>query len=82
MGDDWDDEFYGPEDNDEDCDFADPGGTSALRRETPENPRNKPCPTCHWPDRLTARDVSLGYQCNDCANAMERGGGINYFEGE
>ncbi len=26
--------------------FADPGGNSALRRESRDNPRNLPCPNC------------------------------------
>jgi hypothetical protein len=54
--------------------FADPGGTSALRASTPENPRNLPCPTCGEPDRLTPKDVRLGYQCDECADRAERGG--------
>jgi hypothetical protein len=54
-----------------DCDFADPGGRSALRAETPENPRNLPCPTCGEPNRLTPRDRQLGYQCDSCADAAE-----------
>lgn len=31
-------------DNYDDPDFADPGGRSALRAETPTNPRNLPAP--------------------------------------
>lgn len=62
------DDFY---DDDFHCDFADPGGRSALRAAGPDNPRNRPCPTCGEPDRLTAADVSLGYQCDACANAAE-----------
>jgi len=57
-----------------DPDFQDPGGTSALRRATLSNPRNRPCPTCHEPNRLTPADVALSYQCDQCANALERGG--------
>lgn len=63
-------------------DFADPGGTSALRAATKDNPRDRPCPTCGWPNRLTPKDVALGYQCNSCANALERGTDIDYYEGE
>lgn len=66
----------------EDEDFADPGGESALRAESETNPRCHPCPTCGWPDRLTQRDVSLGYQCDSCASARERGDEIDYYEGE
>ena len=55
----------------EDMDFADPGGTSALRA----GPRVHPCPTCRNANRLSAKDVQLGYQCDPCADALERGGG-------
>lgn len=76
-GEDWEDhvesrmdaEFYG----DGDLDFADPGGTSALRAAGPGNPRNLPCPTCGGANRLTPRDVQLGYQCDGCADQLERG---------
>jgi hypothetical protein len=60
--------------------FADPGGNSALRRASKDNPRNLPCPTCGWPNQLTPEDVARGYQCDSCANAMERGMDINYYE--
>jgi hypothetical protein len=57
------------------CDmFQDPGGNSALRRETLGNPRNLPCPTCEEPNRLTPADVAQGYQCDRCADQLERGG--------
>jgi hypothetical protein len=59
---------------DDGCDFADPGGNSALRRATKANPRNRRCPNCGEPNRLTPRDVSLGYQCDSCADMAERGG--------
>ena len=55
-------------------DFADPGGRSALRRATKDNPRNRPCPTCGEPDCLTPRDVQLGYQCDSCADRAEGAG--------
>ena len=61
--------------------FADPGGVSALRASSPSNPRDCPCPTCEWPNRLTRRDVALGYQCDSCANARETGREIDYYEG-
>ena len=54
-------------------DFADPGGNSALRAATKDNPRNLPCPTCGEPDRLTPADRQLGYQCDACADQAERG---------
>ena len=53
--------------------FADPGGNSALRAETRDNPRNLPCPTCGAPNSLTPADVSRGYQCDDCADRDEFG---------
>jgi hypothetical protein len=67
---------YEVEDNpyDDVCDFQDPGGVSALRRETRDNPRNLPCPTCGQANRLTPHDRALGYQCDACADALERGG--------
>lgn len=59
--------------------FADPGGRSALRRSTPENPRNRPCPTCNRPNRLTPADERLGYQCDACADRAEgRGFAADY----
>jgi hypothetical protein len=61
--------------------FADPGGDSALHPATEENPRNLPCPTCGFPDRLTRLDRARGYQCDACANALERGQDITYFDG-
>lgn len=54
--------------------FADPGGRSALRAASRHNPRTLPCPTCKQPDRLTPADVRRGYQCDACADALERGG--------
>ncbi len=47
--------------------FADPGGKSALRTGV----RCFPCPTCGDEDVLTSKDVSLGYQCDDCADGLE-----------
>jgi hypothetical protein len=73
------DNDYGYESDDYDIedefsDFADPGGNSALRAATPSNPRIYPCPTCEAPNRLTQKDVNLGYQCDACADRAERGG--------
>jgi len=53
--------------------FADPGGGSALRAETKNNPRNLPCPNCGEKNRLTPADKARGYQCDICADAAERG---------
>ena len=53
--------------------FAHPGGNSALRAETPTNPRNLPCPNCGRENRLTPADQALGYQCDECADRAERG---------
>lgn len=60
---------YGDEDYD--MDFADPGGRSALRAATRSDPRNRRCPTCRKPNRLTTRDRDLGYQCDQCADRAE-----------
>lgn len=49
--------------------FRDPGGRSALRK----GRRAFPCPTCKQPDRMTAADVRLGYQCDLCADRDESG---------
>ena len=62
--------------------FADPGGESALRAATKDNPRNLPCPTCGFPNRLTPIDVQHGYQCDSCATATEQGRDIYYYEGD
>lgn len=62
--------------------FADPGGVSALRRASKDNPRNLPCPSCGWPNRLTPADQALGYQCDSCADAQERGMDIHHYEGD
>ncbi len=79
----WDDDDYMDEEDYliDGVGFADPGGESALRAETDDNPRNLPCPTCGWPNRLTPIDKARGYQCDSCANAAERGLDINYYEG-
>ena len=61
------------DDDSRDPQFADPGGRSALRAASRSNPRNRPCPTCKKPNRLTPKDVALGYQCGSCANAAESG---------
>ena len=53
--------------------FADPGGRSALRAASERNPRNRPCPTCGEPNRLTPADVARGYQCDACADRDEMG---------
>lgn len=53
--------------------FADPGGRSALRAATESNPRNLPCPNCGEPNRLTPLDRARGYQCDACADQVERG---------
>jgi hypothetical protein len=53
--------------------FADPGGKSALRAVTPDNPRNLPCPTCGRKNVLTPLDVAAHYQCDRCADRAESG---------
>lgn len=80
-----DDGIYDPPDDDEDedvdnyddyerGDFADPGGNSSLRAASPTNLRNLPCPSCERENMLTPKDVTLGYQCDACADEVERGG--------
>jgi len=54
-------------------DFKDPGGTSALRAASEDNPRNLPCPTCKESNRLTPADRARGYQCDGCASLAELG---------
>ncbi len=76
---DYDTEYGQDGDYDRDYDddqimFADPGGNSALRAETPTNPRNLPCPDCGAENVLTPKDRALGYCCNQCADRNERGG--------
>lgn len=44
---------------------------SALRAATKGNPRDQPCPTCGKANRLTRKDVALGYQCDRCADRDE-----------
>lgn len=71
-----DEEFWDYDPDDQEYleeEFEDPGGNSALRRATPTNPRNLPCPTCGKPNRLTPKDVALNYQCDRCADEAERG---------
>jgi hypothetical protein len=68
-----DDDEFDPGLDDDFSMFQDPGGTSALRKETPDNPRIHPCPSCKSPNRLTPADVSLGYQCDTCADRAEQG---------
>lgn len=65
------DEPYRDEDDEA---FADPGGRSALRASSRTNPRNLPCPNCGAADRLTPADRQRGYQCDECADRLERGG--------
>ena len=53
--------------------FAEPGGHSSLRAATEDNPRDRPCPTCGTPNRLTRIDEMRNYQCDQCADMAERG---------
>ena len=69
-----DEDDFGEDDFGEDDDglaFADPGGRSALRAASEDNPRDRPCPNCGSPNRLTPADVALGYQCDSCADSSE-----------
>jgi hypothetical protein len=58
---------------DDEIEFADPGGRSALRAATKDDPRDLPCPNCGAANRLTRQDRALGYQCDACADRAERG---------
>lgn len=51
--------------------FANRG--SALRAAGHGNQRNLPCPSCKQENKLTPADRARGYQCDDCANALEGG---------
>lgn len=53
--------------------FANPGGNSALRAETPDNPRDRPCPECGTKNVLTRIDTAHGYCYDRCADRKERG---------
>jgi hypothetical protein len=64
-------DYYDPWEEDDLIEFADPGGRSALRAATRNNPRNLPCPTCGCENCLTPKDVQLGYQCDTCADRAE-----------
>lgn len=66
----------GEDEMDMDMEFEHPGGNSALRRATKGNPRNLPCPSCGKKNRLTPKDKALGYQCDECADRDEHGGGF------
>ena len=63
------DAYYDPFSFEANTQFADPGGTSALRAGN----RVHPCPNCGKPNRLTKADVHLGYQCDECADLAESG---------
>jgi hypothetical protein len=71
---------FDPDYDDDRSMFADPGGESALRAATPDNPRNLPCPTCGGEDLLTPADVAQGYQCDGCARRAEGGYGSSFAE--
>ena len=71
------DYYDGPDDDR--SEFADPHGKSALRAASRSNPRNRPCPTCKRPNMLTPADVAKGYQCDQCADALE---GPGMYEGD
>jgi len=63
-------EYYGDDDRSM---FADPGGSSSLRRARRGNRRTRPCPTCGRRKALTPEDVRRGYQCDACAARREGG---------
>jgi len=59
---------------DDRSEFADPGGKSALRA----GKKEFPCPTCKRMNVLTMKDVTLGYQCDRCADIAEGNLGGEY----
>lgn len=65
-----DDDYY---EDEYEINFANPGGRSALRAESEDNPRNCSCPTCGAKNVLTQADRNLSYQCNSCADRDELG---------
>lgn len=65
------DDDFDPGDEDFDPEFADPGGRSALRA----GPRDYACPTCKRENVLSLEDKRRGYQCDTCADNVERTGG-------
>lgn len=69
---------YGDDDDFNHRRFARRG--SALHAADDDNPRTLPCPTCGCPNRLTRLDKMRGYQCDSCADAMERGDEIRYCD--
>jgi hypothetical protein len=70
---DWDDPIEYDDDLIDGVRFADPGGVSALRAATRDNPRNLPCPNCGRGNMLTPADRRAGYQCDACAERSEMG---------
>lgn len=75
--DDYDDYVYDNEDDRpiDGVGFADPGGKSALRAATKENPRDCACPQCGAENVLTRIDRQRGYVCDPCADRNEGGMG-------
>lgn len=73
MDPDYDDreDYFDDEDMIDGVGFADPGGRSALRAATEDNPRDQPCPTCGRENVLTRIDVQRHYQCDACADCDE-----------
>lgn len=68
-------DLYDEDEWEERCErFADPGGNSALHAASRDNPRDLPCPNCGDENVLTRADRARGYQCDRCADALERGG--------
>jgi len=66
-------EFWDSEQFDGGCDFAQPGGKSALRAARKGNPRIYSCPGCKARRVLTREDKARGYQCDGCADRAEGG---------
>ncbi len=67
------DDSYESDDYDDYDQFMEPGGQSALRAATRDNPRIHPCGTCSRENMLTYKDIQQGYQCDFCADQDEEG---------
>jgi hypothetical protein len=71
--------MMGDYDEDDNMQFADPGGRSALRASSRRNPRNLPCQNCGRKNVLTPADRARGYQCDACADKAEGGYGSGSY---
>lgn len=45
----------------------------AEQRQINKGPRDKPCPTCGEPNRMTQGQLDKGYHCDECTRIAEQG---------